>query len=110
MTKICPQCGTEFTFYGRNQNSRKYCSKECYSEANRKRSKDPAVRRMCKRYDCIYHPYKGADNSCDYTIITDKIRPCPPGEGCTCYEYATPTERKRRQVKTANKIFKGGYY
>lgn len=34
--------------------------------------------------DCIYSFYiDGRTRGCGYLLITDKRRPCPPGEGCT---------------------------
>lgn len=110
MTKICPQCGTEFTVYGTNQNSRKYCSKECYTEANRKLASEPGARIRCRRYDCLYRPQKSADNGCDYFLITGELRNCPPGKDCTCYKHATPAERKARQIKSINSALGGRYY
>lgn len=37
----------------------------------------------CK--DCYYFKqvYSGTVRCCHYILIEDKMRPCPPGEGCT---------------------------
>lgn len=47
---------------------------------------------------CVYWAKTGSGEThyCSYLLRTDKMRPCPPGEGCTVKE---PIKRKRRTKK-----------
>lgn len=122
MIKHCARCGTEFEITNPHCGSQKYCSRECYRIVQLEKDKErklrlkkaqnkinppkPIERKYCERYGCLYHPYKGADNNCDYTLMTGKLRGCKGGEGCTCYKRGTPEERKRLQIENA----KNGYW
>lgn len=123
MTKICAHCGKEFEIIDSSRNSQKYCSRDCYNEVAKERSKiyrelngkikskEPQPTKddgkRCKRYGCLYHPSKTAANSCDYTLVTGKLRGCAPGQDCTCYKRGTKEERKRMQIENAKKNFYG---
>lgn len=120
MLKHCARCGKEFEITDPSRNSQKYCSPECRNEANRERikqnndnrpKKEPQPTKeqskRCKRYGCLYHPNKHAPNSCDYTLITGKLRGCAPGQGCICYKRGTKEERKRLQIENSKKNFYG---
>ncbi len=43
----------------------------------------------------------GGHRFCAYMFITDKRRPCPPGEGCT---VKVPRKVKRRKRKEREKV------
>lgn len=48
----------------------------------------------CKRYNCLYHAAKTADNGCDYCLIEGHSRGCDPGKSCNKYKFATPEDRE----------------
>lgn len=125
MIKSCARCGKEFEIIDPSRNSQKYCSRECYNEVSRVKNSERRQRyretehniverkstkeqgKLCKRYGCLYHPNKAAANSCDYTLITGKLRGCACGKDCTCYKRGTAKERKRMQIENAKKSFYG---
>ena len=51
--------------------------------------------------NCAYWVKMGAgqDRYCSYLFKTDKIRPCPPGEGCTVKITRKVNRRKKKEVK-----------
>ena len=61
------------------------------------------MQKVCDRYcdSCIYSTvFAGSFNKiCNYLLYTDKIRPCPPGEGCT----VRVKSRAKRQRKLNKK-------
>lgn len=57
-------------------------------------SEDPKV---CDKncHNCVYyHSWHDVNKHCNYYLMTDKRRPCDPGEGCT-----VKVTRKREREK-----------
>jgi hypothetical protein len=59
--------------------------------------------KVCDAYchNCIYFGGHGDPNwcCCNYFLLTDKRRPCPPGKGCTVKQKA------KRKMKTAAEYY-----
>ena len=43
--------------------------------------------------NCIYKGVVGTTPCCNYVFMTDHLRPCPPGSGCTVYD---PGKKKKK--------------
>lgn len=62
----------------------------------------------CNRNDCAY---KGRNtDTCDYFLITGKLRGCAVGTLCTRYEHTTGKKRKVPPLPTIFKKEKSGLY
>lgn len=54
----------------------------------------------CKR-GCIY--YSTTTHTCDYWLLMDQRRPCPPGKDCTVYQRSAKGGAKNKWDKAKGK-------
>lgn len=62
----------------------------------------------CK--DCVYYGRAGAEPICEYILLEQRRRPCPPGEGCTVKIVGGADDMKQKlwdEVR-ARQLYEGG--
>ena len=119
--RLCKICGSPF--YSEVA-SKLCCSPECSEENNRLHSKENKAKKRAEKAENTVskEPVKKRENTCDrscdgcvykgvvaggslrycrYVFETGKLRPCPPGKGCTVKRSnkLTPEERRQREVQ-----------
>lgn len=61
--------------------------------------------KVCDKYcsSCIYSTLVtgGCNKICNYLLYTDKMRPCPPGEGCTVRVKSRAKRQRKSQKRGA---------